>query len=259
MFNKGGAKNRNVCESKMSKKFHPDADNVRHLKQSPTYRVQVIEPSNALSDNDHMIGVLNSKLTRLTHCFEKIADTGHAVADTFVAAKKKERFYKQRYFWSLLVFLSGCMGLIMTWQQQIKVMRVNEIKGEINKLVSEKRNEVTSIVKSRVVLLNSALNCPIKNRSELIKIKKNINNSLVNVIYNGSPLTTSRTTIKARQMIKKVILEIYNLKPSELCNINTEKFDHHLLIEQRELEKYFDIRIRQKQIELQKVQNSFYF
>jgi len=215
--------------------------------------VRIMSKKNDISkqkDTPDTLEELNHNVNSLSASFKKISKV-------YSELNKKKPFYRQKSFWSILIFLSGFLGLIATWQQQIKVERTSQIKEEIATIKSIKRKENDAITESRVLIINQKQDCPVRGISGLSTMEKNRNSSLVGILAYASGLEPKENQ-KARLIVQKIVRKIYKIKAGEICNSSADVFDAKIQFLQKKLNTIFDEAVKNKQVRIQHIEDAFF-
>ncbi len=199
---------------------------------------------------------LDHHFSKLTESFKRIADVAENLSDDCLKTLIKRPFYKQPSFWTAFIAVSGLIGLLLTSQQQIKAMKANNIRKEIAAIQSFKVKENRAITKSRVLIINQTIDCPVSNNTTLKTMKKARNSALVDITAYGSGLNISENN-EAKKNLDAIIGTIYSLKLHEICKINANTFDNKLHGLQVHLNTLVNKSLKRKKTKLYHLENGF--
>lgn len=199
---------------------------------------------------------LNNNINQLGDSFHRIANVTEKMAETCIKKFLKRPFFLQPSFWTAFIAVSGLLGLLLTWQQQVKTMEADNIQKQIRNIQNFKAKENKAIIEARAVIVNQNLSCPINKISTLKKFQKERLNSLINVTAYDSNLTFSENP-SARKTMEKLITLIFNLEGNDICKINSNKFDHKLQRLQTQMNAIVNQNIKHNEIKLKKMESKW--
>lgn len=188
--------------------------------------------------------------------FANIASSISKATSAFVnSISGRQPFYKQTSFWSALVLASGLLGLTLSWQQQIRDMKVKAISSEIQRLEEIKRDQNKAFIFTRFKIQNQIISCPENNISKLKAMKIDRNNSLIPLTANVAFLENgpSKGVIP---LIRKFTATVYNLTPTQICKINPNRFDKKLFAYELKADDIINRTIESKSTLLKQIENS---
>lgn len=119
------------------------------------------------------------------------------------------------------------MGLLLTWQQQVKATEVTNIQKQIAAINSFKQKENEAITKTIALIINQTIECPISDMKKLKSMEQARISSLVAITSYNSGLNISQNK-KTKRIIESIIMKLSSrvLKFSK-CRLN-ECFSPHL-------------------------------
>lgn len=186
--------------------------------------------------------------------FSSLVESVQEAVRVYVDSHKPKRFYKQPLFWTALIVFSGFLGVMMSWQQQIITEKAETIRKEIAAIEEVKERENIAIVAARILILNQNVECPIDDRTKLIKMRQERSNSLIQIAAydSGYIMNNSAADIAVIQIISK----IYDISLSGICEIQGEGFDAELRKYQHIVDSNLRKKIRNKRRELIKLNST---
>ena len=185
----------------------------------------------------------------LAKALDSIATSLSEAANTYAEQNEKQPLLKRKSFWSMMIFLSGFLGLIVSWQQQIQAVEIASINKSIQEINQFKSAETKAISKARVTIINQTLDCPVTDKAKLVAMHQARNRTLGLITSATSGLSIPNTK-EINQITHDIIGKIYDIKTDQICSINGDDFDNELLQLNIKLNDIInkEIKIKQKDI-----------
>jgi len=177
----------------------------------------------------HNIKELKHSIRQMENGFTRMANVVEQFSEVCIKKLVKRPFFKQPSFWTAFIAVSGLIGLMLTWQQQVKAVDADNIRKQIMAIQAFKLEENEAMSKSRVLIINQTLDCPTKNSTLLKKMQQARNNSLIDVITYNSGIDGSNGGVEVWSILRKFVSDVYNINGVGICKINPNKLDHKLM------------------------------
>lgn len=210
------------------------------------------------------INEIKQTLDKLSDSFSKMGDglnrmveVVETVSENCMKRVINRPFFMQPSFWTAFIAVSGLIGLLLTWQQQVKVMRSGNIQKQISIIENFQAKENRAITKARILIINQTLDCPFSNAKKIKEMEKARNRSIINIITFSSNIKVTGNA-KAKKILTELIQKIYFLKPNKICEINANKFDDQLRLQQIQLNKILVGEIEIKKRKLNELESRFF-
>jgi len=207
-----------------------------------------------LNETTENLSTLTENVNKLAEHVAAVTDATKSVVESYLPQNKKTPFYKQKTFWSILIFLSGLLGVLTTWQQQIRVMEANDIRNRIVQIQELQRKADYALTVTRVTIINQTIDCPVKNLSILKKMKQDRNVTLTPLASLSIGLTPDSDQ-EIKLLLQDAVRTVYALKLSQVCTIKPDEYDEKLHALQTKLNIVFNSEIKKEERKLLKVTN----
>ena len=192
------------------------------------------------------------KLSSISSSLKKIDDAVKKSTSNYLSKNRKKPLLKQKSTWSILVFLSGFIGLIVSWQQQIKTIEVDTINSNITQIIKFKDSLNKSITDARINFVNQYISCPISSRDSLVKMQQERNRFTWAILSHDSDMQI-KESLQIKKVMKNIIWSMYNIKGNKICDLNINNYDKKIKGYNTDIDNILNYEIRRDQNLIEKI------